>query len=373
MISIRIYDKVKNNSITVQSVMQDRYLIMGKSKMNANEKLKHTIPKGTFIRCFGDINNKKIVADSYSHSSFSSKNKQSLLLIEGDLIYYKLDNSFILHGGTTKELIDFQVVSMAKKSVCITILLSGKLDFGYEDLNFSLDAGQRESAVIVNLSRPVSFRRTLHKNNSVSKLNIILPTNWLENRLQKSDNLNAFIAEHLAHFKLNLNNIMLKLALDIMKLSSPSHFIEKMQVEVLTQQLLLEVFKQLNDSAFYSKKQSSDTPIVDENLFAPTLDKLITYIETNLEQNISVTHLADFAAMSLSSLQRKFKHSLGTTLQGYILRRRLDIAKQQLEVGLISISEAAYNAGYRHPSNFTSAFKKTFGFPPQNVVVKGTN
>jgi AraC-like DNA-binding protein len=34
----------------------------------------------------------------------------------------------------------------------------------------------------------------------------------------------------------------------------------------------------------------------------------------------------------------------------------------------MSITEAAYEAGYHHPSNFTSAFKKVFGVAPHEVV-----
>lgn len=338
--------------------------------MGADIKLKSTIPKGTFIRSFGALKNKKIFSDSYSQTAFSGKNMQSLLLIEGELINYEVSNNFILYGGTTTEQVDFQVVTMVKKSICITILLNGKLNFSYDNLNFSFNAEQKKRAVIVNLTRPVSFRRMLTKNNRVSKLNIILPVDWVESRIRSSDNLSTFTTDHLSNFELDLNSDILTLAFALIKLGPPSDFMGKMQVELLTQQLLLEVFKQLSDSVYFSKKKRDPKPLANKSLFDPTLDKLITYIETHLQQDISVADLADFTAMSLSNLQHKFKRALGTTLQGYIRRRRLDIAKQQLEVGLITITEAAYNAGYRYPSNFTSAFKKTFGFPPQNIIIK---
>ena len=333
--------------------------------MSISRKLKSPIPKGTFIRCFGDLNNKTVVSDSYSNTCSTRNKGKSLTLIEGELISYQADHRFLLHGGHTKELMDFQVVTIAKKSLCITILLEGKLDFGYDDLNFSFDANQKKAAVVVNLARPVSFRRTLFKNNNVSKLNIILPFGWVENCTSDSDNMSLFMAQHLANLELNLNEDMLVLTTDIIKRSNSLDFIEKMQVEALTQLLLLEVFKQLNDVVYSAEKQKEPIGLSD-----PILDKLIAYIENHLAQDISVAHLADFAAMSLSSLQLKFKKTLGTSVQSYIRRRRLTIAKQQLEQGMITITEAAYNAGYRHPSNFTSAFKKTFGFPPQNIKIQ---
>lgn len=72
--------------------------------------------------------------------------------------------------------------------------------------------------------------------------------------------------------------------------------------------------------------------------------------------------------MSVSNLQRRFKQSLDMTVSGYIRHRRLEIARQNLEHGLMSITEAAYEAGYHHPSNFTNAFKKVFGVAPHEVV-----
>jgi len=338
--------------------------------MSHHETLKTIIPKGTLIRCLGEPKQRTIFSDSYSRTSISSKRPQSIALIEGDLIAYEASNNFILHGGKTKELIDFQVLTMAKKSICITILLEGKLDFSYDHLNFSLNADQEKRAFIVNLTRPVSFRRTLYKNNSVSKLNIILPISWLQNRMQGNKSINEFISGHLANLELNLNQVILDLTSEIITLGSPNSLVAQIKIEALTQCLLLEVFKQLEESIYQVKTQDKVDHVEMVEAFDPILNKLITYIEANLEHDLAVESLAKFSAMSASRLQHKFKESLGLSVRNYIRRRRLYIAKQQLEVGIVTITEAAYNAGYKHPSNFTIAFKKVFGFPPQDITIK---
>ncbi|QTG98088.1 helix-turn-helix transcriptional regulator, partial [Vibrio furnissii] len=66
-----------------------------------------------------------------------------------------------------------------------------------------------------------------------------------------------------------------------------------------------------------------------------------------------------------SNLQRRFKQQMGMTVANYVRQRRLNNARQQLERGYVTITEAAYEAGYHHPSNFTAAFKKAFGESPQ--------
>lgn len=350
--------------------MQNGYLVMEKNNMKFQGKLKQALPKGTFIRTIGDLKQKTIFSDSHSNASNTASNKQSLALIEGDLISYQADNSFILHGGKTKELVDFQVLATAKKSLCITILLEGKLDFGYDDLNFLYDAIEQPRAVIVSLTRSVSFRRTLYKNNQVTKLNLILPHEWIAQRIVSNDNFSELVNQHLAHFELNVDEEIVSLTSNIIKSSEPTSIIEQMNLESLTQQLLIQVLMQLND-ATSDIKQFASNNFANESLgYDPVLDKLVSYIEANLDQDMSVSHLAKFSAMSISSLQHKFKNSLGISVLSYIRRRRLNIAKQQLESGLMTISEAAYNAGYRHPSNFTSAFKKVFGIPPQDLMLK---
>ena len=95
---------------------------------------------------------------------------------------------------------------------------------------------------------------------------------------------------------------------------------------------------------------------------------MLGYIENNLSQPLCLEKIAQKFSMSISNLQRKFKQELGLTVKNYIRYRRLEIAKYHLEQGLISVTEASYEAGYHHPANFTHAFKKTFGHPPKNFA-----
>jgi len=351
--------------------MQNGDLVMEKNIMRAKGELKQALHKGTFIRrSYGDLKHNTVFSDCHSKLLPKGKPQKSLALMEGDLFSYKLENSFILHGGNTKDLVDFQVITTAKKSLCITVVLEGKLDFGYDDLNFLLDTSDKKRAVVVSLTRQVSFRRTLYQDNNVTKLNIIIAHEWIENRLKSDDNFSLFIAKHLANFELDVNATLFALTNDIIKASSPNNVTEQIQLEILTQRFLIEVLMQLNNSSNVIEDQNQAEELIEANTYDPILNKLVSYIEINLAQEMSVKHLANFSAMSVSSLQHKFKNSLGISVLSYIRRRRLNIAKQQLEGGGVTISEAAYNAGYRHPSNFTNAFKKAFGLPPQDLMIK---
>lgn len=323
--------------------------------------------KGSFTRRIEHDEKQIIVSD---------RNSEKTALVEGDLISYEVSNGFALHGGVTKELKNFEVISTAQKSLIITILLEGKLSFGYDDLSFALDAEEKPIGVVVNLTKPASFRRRVHQDNEVAKLNVVLPIKWIKERGDLDTSVACFIEKHLASFGLKLNSAILELTKEIIRSSTPNGLLEKVKLETVTQMLLLEVFKQLSDYVPSLEFDASNNPVEVastevsqlEASFERSLDELVTYIEGNLDKSLSVQDLADYAAMSLSSLQRKFKSTLGYSIHSYIRRRRLEIARQQLENGIITVTEAAYSAGYRHPSNFTNAYKKAFGHPPQDAV-----
>lgn len=77
----------------------------------------------------------------------------------------------------------------------------------------------------------------------------------------------------------------------------------------------------------------------------------------------SLTELAQLACMSSSSLRSKFRAAYGQTVFGYLRERRLQVAHGRLQQGW-SVQQAAHFVGYRHASNFATAFRQRFGVAP---------
>ncbi|AZC19246.1 helix-turn-helix transcriptional regulator [Pseudomonas sp. CMR5c] len=77
----------------------------------------------------------------------------------------------------------------------------------------------------------------------------------------------------------------------------------------------------------------------------------------------SLGELAQLACMSSSSLRSKFRQAYGQTVFGYLRERRLEVAHAQLQQGW-SVQQAAHFVGYRHASNFATAFRQRFGVAP---------
>lgn len=311
-------------------------------------------------------------------------------LAEGKFLSYQYNDQIFVHGGRCIELVDSNIVSTAHSAILITILLEGKLTFGYDDLEFDLDASNGPQGVVVNLAKPANFRRSLIQDNKMNKINILVKPQWIKTRLSDHCSSKSFLDSHKACYEIQINPDIIQLASTLTSQATPTNFQDKLMVETLTQQLLAQTLSQMplqccqacspeniNVSPNSTNKNTGFTPIDSqvkaEKGFDNKIEDIISYIEINLDQPLSLESIARRFSMSVSNLQRRFKQSYNLTINGYIRHRRLDIARLHLERGLVSITEAAYEAGYQHPSNFTNAFKKAFGVPPHELAKHSTS
>ena len=102
------------------------------------------------------------------------------------------------------------------------------------------------------------------------------------------------------------------------------------------------------------------------NLFTPKKVTIKDVINTHLFSNISLTKLAEFSNMSVSSFKREFKKSFNDTPINYINNKRLEYAKEKLLISNLTVSEIAYDLGFEDPAYFSRIFKKKFQVSPKN-------
>lgn len=96
------------------------------------------------------------------------------------------------------------------------------------------------------------------------------------------------------------------------------------------------------------------------------LAALRTRIAQHPAAHYRLSELAKEVAMSPSSLRQKFHACFGCSLFDYIRQVRLKQAYEALLRGE-SVQQVAYRCGYRHASNFSTAFKRHFGFTPHEL------
>ncbi|RPE09188.1 helix-turn-helix domain-containing protein [Chitinophaga lutea] len=88
------------------------------------------------------------------------------------------------------------------------------------------------------------------------------------------------------------------------------------------------------------------------------------FIEKNYYRRITVDELAEMLAMGRRSLERRFKKATANTLNEYIQRVKIEMAKKQLESGEKKINEIMLDVGYSDKSTFRASFKMLTGLLP---------
>jgi len=91
---------------------------------------------------------------------------------------------------------------------------------------------------------------------------------------------------------------------------------------------------------------------------------VLEYIKNNLTGKLNIDALSQMAFMSKASFFRAFKHELGISPVDYIIKERLELAKQLMNNPYNSISEICFKAGFNNLNYFSRAFKKTEGITP---------
>lgn len=91
---------------------------------------------------------------------------------------------------------------------------------------------------------------------------------------------------------------------------------------------------------------------------------ILIYIQTHLEDHLSLESLAEQAGLSPFHFHRLFRATIGETVKQYVQRLRLEQAAFQLKIRHAAIIDIAFNLGYQSHETFTRAFRKHFGTTP---------
>ncbi len=111
--------------------------------------------------------------------------------------------------------------------------------------------------------------------------------------------------------------------------------------------------------------QNYALPPIANGLPKRTLQQVVEYIHEHLDRDLTLATLAAIAQMSPSYFSRLFKQSTGLSPHQYVIRCRIERAKQLLRQGELSIAEIAYSLGFTHQSHFSHHFKRLISSSPK--------
>ncbi|MFK7697034.1 response regulator [Paenibacillus sp. HJGM_3] len=98
-----------------------------------------------------------------------------------------------------------------------------------------------------------------------------------------------------------------------------------------------------------------------------TIDEVVRFIHERLhDEELSLYLAAEKLYMNYSYLSRTFKLVTGESFSDYVLRLRMERAKELLAKGL-KVYDAAEQVGYKHVNYFSKNFQKFWGIRPSEV------
>jgi AraC family transcriptional activator of pobA len=126
-------------------------------------------------------------------------------------------------------------------------------------------------------------------------------------------------------------------------------------------ELLLNYCLRFYDRQFITRSQ------VNKNVLVKFEELLDDYFQSEITQKLglpTVKYCADQLYLSANYFGDLIKKETGKSAQEYIQLKLMGIAKERIFDTSKTISEIAYELGFKHPQHFSRIFKKTTGYTP---------
>jgi AraC family transcriptional regulator len=94
------------------------------------------------------------------------------------------------------------------------------------------------------------------------------------------------------------------------------------------------------------------------------LKRVLDYIAENMSGELSLSQLSAIAGMSPHYFAELFRQSTGSAPHQFVLRQRIEHAKERLRDPKRRVIEVALEAGFQNPSHFARMFRKLVGVSP---------
>ncbi len=94
----------------------------------------------------------------------------------------------------------------------------------------------------------------------------------------------------------------------------------------------------------------------------------VQYIRNHIDELEPVKRLCEYLQISEASLKRLFHERSGKSPRAFALSWRMQWAHEKLSAGQNSVKEIAYALGYRHPNDFSRAFKQHWKYEASRLL-----
>ena len=258
------------------------------------------------------IRDKKDIKFEYHHHDFS----KIVILIDGDLTYYIEGKAYILKP--------WDILFVNKNEIHKPVVNPNKY---YE-------------RIVIWLNPDFMAKYAQGNNNLLKCFEVAIKNNY-----------------NLLRLNMKSIDIIKNLIQDIQNCNNSNEFGSEILKESLFVQLMV-----LMNRLFLNSDKNRD---IEDIQYDKTIEGVLNYINSILENDLSIDTIASEFFISKYYLMRKFKNQIGSSIHNYVVQKRLILARSLISDGL-SMSSVCSRCGFNDYSSFVRAFKKVYGVSPSN-------
>ena len=258
------------------------------------------------------IRDKKDIKFEYHHHDFS----KIVILIDGDLTYYIEGKAYILKP--------WDILFVNKNEIHKPVVNPDKY---YE-------------RIVIWLNPDFMAKYAQGNNNLLKCFEVAIKNNY-----------------NLLRLNMKSIDIIKNLIQDIQNCNNSNEFGSEILKESLFVQLMV-----LMNRLFLNSDKNRD---IEDIQYDKTIEGVLNYINSNLENDLSIDTIASEFFISKYYLMRKFKNQIGSSIHNYVVQKRLILARSLISNGL-SMNSVCSRCGFNDYSSFVRAFKKVYGVSPSN-------
>ena len=258
------------------------------------------------------IRDKKDIKFEYHHHDFS----KIVILIDGDLTYYIEGKAYILKP--------WDILFVNKNEIHKPVVNPNKY---YE-------------RIVIWLNPDFMAKYAQGNNDLLKCFEVAIKNNY-----------------NLLRLNMKSIDIIKNLIQDIQNCNNSDEFGSEILKESLFVQLMV-----LMNRLFLNSDKNRD---IEDIQYDKTIEGVLNYINSNLENDLSIDTIASEFFISKYYLMRKFKNQIGSSIHNYVVQKRLILARSLISDGL-SMSSVCSRCGFNDYSSFVRAFKKVYGVSPSN-------
>lgn len=289
------------------------------------------------------------------------------IVLRGRFRMEMLRSGLSLHATDAVDLRDMTTAAAAGAGLTVALFLRGEVDISLGERRYALSAAREPVLFLLSRTEEDRFQRRAMRGNWVRKITLGLPPDWFDTdgspfagEAAGEGGLRRFCRTHGASLTLRPTARQVALAERLTGPIACPPMLESLYLESHALEIVADALGMVDMPATsaLSSRDRARLRIACEYLESRDPDD---------DAPLRLEEVARHAGMSVSTLHRLFRAGHGMSVFEYERARRMERARTALECDGVSVTEAAYLAGYSSPANFATAFKRRFGRCPREA------